>query len=39
MKVNKFLKKSFGSKNFSTAQPSNGVYVKLISSSLSKKGN
>ena len=39
MKINKFLKKSFGSKNFSTAQPSNGVYVRLISSSLSKKGN
>lgn len=35
----KFFKKSFGSKNFLTAQASNGVYVRLISSSLSKKGN
>jgi len=39
MKVSKFFKKSFGSKNFSKAQSSNGIYIKLISSSLSKKGN
>lgn len=37
--VFKSLKSTFGSKSFKLAKPSNGTYLKLILSSLSKKGN
>lgn len=36
---NKKLKVSFGANNFTSSKPSNGTYLRLILTSLSKKGN
>jgi len=37
--LNKKYKFSFGANNFTNSQPSNGTYLRLVLTSLSKKGN
>lgn len=39
LNLNKKLKVSFGADNFTSSKPSNGTYLRLILTSLSKKGN